>query len=116
MQTNQMDVVKRLAELSRMLDKATDEVANFDRDYIEKKSTFEKAYASAFLQSTGSMDIRRYEATLNTADLKFTMEAAEQVLRACKERINTLRAQISIGQTLSAAMRQQFSAEGIGQL
>jgi len=116
MQTNQIDVVKRLAELSRLLDKATDEMANFDRDYIEKKSAFEKAYASTFLQSSGSMDIRRYEATLNTADLKFAMESAEQILRACKERINTLRAQISIGQTLSAAMRQQFSAEGIGQV
>ena len=61
------------------------------------------------------MDLRKHEATHKCADIKLEMEIADQLVRACKERINTLRAQISIGQSLSAAIRQQFSAEGTGQ-
>lgn len=115
MQPNQLDVIKRLSELSRMLDAATDEIAKLDSDAVEKKIAFETAYARSFLKSQGSMDIRKYEATSNCALLKLEMEIAEQLVRACKERINTLRSQISIGQSVSAAIRQQFSAEGSGQ-
>lgn len=112
---NQTEVIKRLSELSRMLDKATEEIAILDHDYVVKKQAYEMGYSSAFIQSTGSMDIRKHEALLSNGELRFQMELAEQVLRACKERINTLRAQISIGQSVSAALRQSFSAEATGQ-
>lgn len=112
---NQQEVVKRLMELSRLLDQATDEIAKLDHDFTVKKAAYEKAFAYAFLTSEGSMDLRKYMATDKCKDEKFDMEIADQLVRACKERINTLRAQISIGQSLSAAIRQQFSAEGIGQ-
>jgi hypothetical protein len=112
---NQSEVVKRLSELSRMLDAATDEIAALDDKAIRAKGSYEVAYAKSFLESNGSMDVRRQEAILVCADLRLTMEIAEAQVRAIKERINTLRSQISIGQSLSAAIRQQFSAEGVGQ-
>jgi hypothetical protein len=61
------------------------------------------------------MDQRKQIAIMACADEKFNMEIAEAQVRAIKERINTLRSQISIGQSLSAAIRQQFSSEAIGQ-
>ena len=112
---NQSEVVKRLSELSRMLDAATDEIAALDDKAVRAKGSYEVAYAKSFLESNGSMDVRRQEAILVCADLRLTMEIAEAQVRAIKERINTLRSQISIGQSLSAALRQQFSAEGVGQ-
>jgi hypothetical protein len=112
---NQTEVVKRLSELSRMLDAATDEIAVSDDKAVKAKGSYEVAYARSFLQSNGSMDVRRQEAILACADLRLAMEIAEAEVRAIKERINTLRSQISIGQSLSAAIRQQFSAEGVGQ-
>ena len=112
---NQSEVVKRLSELSRMLDAATDVIAALDDQAVRAKGSYEVAYAKSFLESNGSMDVRRQEAILVCADLRLTMEIAEAQVRAIKERINTLRSQISIGQSLSAAIRQQFSAEGVGQ-
>ena len=113
---NQSEVVKRLSELSRMLDSATEEIAKLDDNAVKAKSVYEVAYAKSFLQSNGSMDVRRQEAILACADFRLTMEIAEAQVRAVKERINTLRSQISIGQSLSAAIRQQFSAEAVGQI
>lgn len=112
---NQIDVIKRLSELSRMLDAATEEIARLDHDATTKKAAYERSYAEAFLSSVGSMDLRKYEAVAKCGDAKLDMEIAEQLVRACKERINTLRSQISIGQSVSAAIRQQFSSEGVGQ-
>jgi len=112
---NQSEVVKRLSELSRMLDAATEEIAALDDQSVRAKGSYEVAYARSFLESNGSMDVRRQEAILACSDLRLAMEISEAQVRAIKERINTLRSQISIGQSLSAAIRQQFSAEGVGQ-
>lgn len=115
MQLNQTEVVKRLAELSRLLDGATGDIEHLDDIAVRLKANYEVAYAKSFLGAEGSMDQRRQIAILACANEKFDMEIAEAQVRSAKERINTLRSQISIGQSVSAAMRQQFSAEGSGQ-
>lgn len=112
---NQIEVIKRLSELSRMLDSATEEIAKVDDFAVKAKATYEVAYAKAFLSAEGSMDQRRQIAIVSCADEKFAMEVAEAQVRAVKERINTLRSQISIGQSVSAAIRTQFGAEATGQ-
>lgn len=111
----QIDIVKRLSELSRLLDAATAEIAELDEAAVHAKSIFEVAFARAFLGVEGPMDQRKQESILSCADQRLAMELAEQRVRACRERINTLRTQISTGQSLSAAVRQQFSAEATGQ-
>lgn len=112
---NQTKTLERLAELSRMLDNATDEIAILDEKAIRAKAQYEVAYAKSFLSSEGAMDLRKHHSTITCADLKLELELAEAKVRAVKERINTLRSQISIGQSLSAAIRQQFMGEGLGQ-
>lgn len=111
----QIDIVKRLSELSRLLDAATVEIAELDEAAVRAKSMYEVSFARAFLGVEGPMDQRKQESILACADERLAMELAEQKVRACRERINTLRTQISTGQSLSAAIRQQFSAEATGQ-
>lgn len=112
---NQLEIVKRLSELSRMLDAATDEIARADEQGVLAKQRFEVAYARAFLNAEGSIDARKHLATIATEKERLDSEIAFQKHRAVKERINTIRSQLSIGQTLSAAIRSQFQAEAVGQ-
>lgn len=112
---NQLEVVKRLAELSRMLDAATDEIARLDEAAVRAKSAHEVAYARAFLTAEGSVDTRKQLAVLEVADANLTMELAAAQVRACRERIRTIGAQLDVGRTLSAATRSQFAAEATGQ-
>jgi hypothetical protein len=112
---NQIDIVKRLSELSRLLDAATDEIAVADEQAVTAKQTYEVAYARAFISSEGSVDMRKNLATVSTQVQRSEYELAYQKHRAVKERINTIRSQLSIGQTLSAAIRSQFAAEPLGQ-
>lgn len=115
MQPNQIDVIKRLGELSRMLDTATSDMLQLDEAAVTAKQSHEVAFAKYFLSASGSIDVRKQMTIVQCSEQKFAMEIAEVQLRACKERINTLRTQISIGQSVSAALRQQFSAEAVGQ-
>ncbi len=112
---NQVDIVLRLSELSRLLDKATDEVAVLDEDAVKAKQKAEVAEAKAYLQADGSIEARKAQATVQVADLVLHAELAAAKHRACRERIRTLGVQIEVGRSLSAAIRNQFTAEPIGQ-
>jgi outer membrane protein TolC len=61
------------------------------------------------------MDMRTQTAIALTGDAWFEYELAEQQVRACKERVRTLRDQLEIARSLSAALRSEWAATGIGQ-
>ena len=112
---NQLEIVKRLSELSKLLDAATDDIAALDEAAVVTKQANEVAYARAFLAAEGPMDARKAQAVIVTADAALAMELAAAKHRACRERIRTLGVQIEVGRTLSAATRSQFAAEATGQ-
>lgn len=108
-------VIVRLSELSRMLDAATREVAELDEASVLAKAAFEVAYAKAFLASEGAMDVRKQTAVLDTADQKLGSEIAEQKVRACRERVRTIRDQIEVGRSLNSAVKAEWTAGAVGQ-
>ena len=112
---NQTEVVLRLAELSRLLDAATVEVAALDEAAVRAKQQHEVAAARAYLTAEGSIEARKAQAVIACADLALESELAQAKHRACRERIRTIGTQLDTGRTLSAAIRNQFMAEPIGQ-
>lgn len=108
-------VIKRLTELSFMLDNATREVAELDEAAVLAKSAYEVAFARSFLSSDGAMDVRKQKAVLDAADQKLGAEIAEQKVRACRERIRTIRDQIDVGRSLNSAVKSEWAAAGVGQ-
>jgi hypothetical protein len=112
---NHQQALERLAELSRLLDKATDDIAALDEEAVHAKQTYEVAYARSFLDAIGSMDLRRQIATYETREENLTMELAQAKVRAVKERIRTIGTQIEVGRSLASAHKNQYLAEPIGQ-
>lgn len=108
-------VIKRLSDLSRMLDAATMEVAELDETAVRAKCAYEVRFARSFLSSEGAMDVRKQQAVLDAADQKLGAEMAEQKVRACRERIRTLRDQIDVGRSLNSAVKSEWAASGAGQ-
>jgi hypothetical protein len=98
-----------------MLDKATDEYPHLDEEAVRAKQTLEVAYARAFLDATGSMDLRRHIATYETQNQNLQYELAQVKVRALKERIRTLGTQIEVGRSIASAQKTQFTAEATGQ-
>ncbi|HLU24108.1 MAG TPA: hypothetical protein VKZ58_00180 [Longimicrobiales bacterium] len=108
----QMDVAHYLGAYSRELDKATAEVQRLGDEYAEAKAEHRVAYARAYLSAQGTVKDRDAEAVLATANEFIRMEAAEQKLKASRERVQTLRTQIGAGQSIGAAIRAEIGLAG----
>lgn len=106
-------LVRRLVQLSFLMDKAQRDLEVLDDQAVRAKAKHRVAYARAFLDSTGAMDMRTQTAVALTGDDWFEWELAEHKLRACKERVRTLRDQLEIARSLSAALRSEWAATGI---
>lgn len=109
------DVVRRLAELSRMLDAATDEIARLDENAVRAKGRYQVAFARKFLSETGSVDTRKQSAVVACEQVWLDAEIAEQQVRACRERIRTIRDQIEVGRSLNSAIKAEWAAGAVGQ-
>jgi phage shock protein A len=110
------EVIHRLAELSRMLDAATVEVAELDETAVRAKGAYQVGYARSFLgQDSGTVDARKQRAVIECEGLWLEAELAEQQVRACRERIRTLREQIDVGRSLNSAVRAEWAAGAVGQ-
>lgn len=107
-------VAARLADLSRQLDKATGDAYVLDEKAVRARHAFEIAFSRAFLTSDGPMDVRKHKAVLATESLRLDADIADQVLRACRGRIATIKVQIETGRSLSAALRAEISLAGSG--
>jgi hypothetical protein len=111
----QVKIIERLQECSRLLDAAQPDLAEFDEAAVRAKQAYEVAYARAYLKAEGSIEARKAEAVIVTAGEALEAELCAAKVRACRERIRTLGAQLDVGRTLSAAIRSQFQAEPVGQ-
>lgn len=109
------DVVRRLAELSRMLDAATEEIARLDEAAVRAKGRYQVEFARRFLATEGSVDARKQSSVLACKDHWLDAEIAEQQVRACRERIRTIRDQIEVGRSLNSAIKAEWSAGAVGQ-
>ena len=112
---SQAEVLDRLSECSRLLDKAQQDLADLDEAAVRAKQAFEVSWARAYLKAEGSIEARKAEAVLVTAGECLEAELCAAKVRACRERIRTLGAQLDVGRTLSAAIRSQWQAEPVGQ-
>lgn len=109
------DTLARLAEVSRLMDEATEQVAVADDVHVQWKVAHLKAFTAAFLSAAGAMDYRKAVADQAAMEPYEHREIAEVALRAAKERLRTLRDQMEILRTTAAAQRVQFQAEPTGQ-
>lgn len=101
-------ISKTLSEISRQIDELTDELAMLDEKAVRRRQSYKVAYAQAFLESEGSMDIRKYRAETMTAELLFDYELAEQQHRAAVAQLKALRDRLEVGRSLGAIMRLEW--------
>jgi hypothetical protein len=103
-------VVRTLSQISKEIDELTDELAVLDEATVVKRQEYKVAYARAFLEADGSMDIRRYTAETATADVLLEYELAEQKHRAAVAQLKALRDRLEVGRSLGAIMRLEWTS------
>jgi stage V sporulation protein SpoVS len=103
-------VVAALSAIAKQIDEKAAEIADLDRAAVLERQAFKKAYARAFLSSDGAMDVRRYKAEEDTADLALSAELAEQVLRAGREALRVLRDRLEVGRSVGSILKMEWAS------
>lgn len=109
------ETLSRLSETMRLLDEATEDLAETEHVAVKAKVAYLRSYNSYFLQADGAMDFRKAGATLHALEDLQHMELCEANVRITKERIRTLNTQIDVLRTTAAGQRVAWQAEPTGQ-
>jgi ABC-type Na+ transport system ATPase subunit NatA len=101
-------VVDTLSKIGRDIDETTETIGILDEEVVRARAAFKKEYARRFLTTEGSMDVRRYTAELETADLSLELELTEVKHRAAVQHLRALRDRLEIGRSISALVRLEW--------
>ena len=112
---SQADIERLVLDLIQKCSHATVEVGKRAQASAEAESKYRVAYAKAFLQAEGAMDLRTQAATLAVGDLLFDRKMAEGLLLSAQEAGRNARARLDAARSLLANIRAAVSnATGYG--
>ena len=103
-------VEQRLADLLDRLENGVKVVAAADGEATRLRREYDRAYALAFINAEGSMDIRRYVAVEQTIGQREAAEIAEVALRHAKTLLSAVRDEVEIMRSISASVRTSLVA------
>lgn len=106
-------VAANLAALARELDQAIRAIESADRDRVEKRGAYDLAYARAFINAEGSMDIRRYVATEQTHAKRMDADVADATFRHLQRRIAAINTRVDVGRSVNSALKTEMSLTGL---
>lgn len=107
-------VAQNLADLARQLDKLVTQMDEAEKNAVVARENFTMAYARAFLQAEGPMDVRKHKATVATHDDRLAADTAEQLVKGIRRQIETVRLRVDVGRSLGAALRAEAGLSGSG--
>jgi len=103
------DVIENLVRISKEIDENTEAIAEADKKAVLARIAHKKNWASIFLNTQGSMDVKRYTADLETADTTMlASELADQESRAAVGSIRALRDRLEVGRSISPLVRLEW--------
>jgi len=103
-------LISTLSQISRDIDETTKELVELDRKAVEARAEFRVAFARVFLNTEGSVELRKRVAEIDTQSQYLAAEIAEQELRAAGHSIRALRDRLDVGRSLNALARMEWGA------
>lgn len=101
----QHDIESEIIRLSHLLEEETEVFERICEDEAKKSSAFKSAWAKEYLAGDGTQKTRESWATYKTSDLHLEASIAEGLMRAKREQLSTIRAQMDALRTLAANVR-----------
>lgn len=103
-----------LGRAARDLEACAKELDVADIKAVHAREHKTLAYAKAFLEAQGSMEVRRQIAMVESGDARLSSEVADQIVRGLKTRMDVLKTRIDTGRSIGAAVRTEMKLGDIG--
>jgi hypothetical protein len=107
--TGQAEINQKLIYTMQQLDSAREDLRKAITEHAEKVRIATRTEAAAFINATGAMDLRKWEARQAAADAQFEVGVALAQMEAARARLFNLRDQLGATQTLSANVRAEIA-------
>jgi hypothetical protein len=105
-----IEVGELLGQYVNQIGRITDELAEADLAATRAKVEYDRAYAIAFRQCSGSIEARRHMATETTHGRRLEAEERASEVRKLKAQIRVLETRIDVGRSFGAALRAEAAA------
>jgi len=101
-------LINTLSKISKDIDETTRDLVELDRKAVEARAAYRVEFARVFLNSEGSIELRKRLAEVETQSAYLAAEIAEQQLRAAGHSIRALRDRLDVGRSLNALARMEW--------
>jgi hypothetical protein len=97
-----------LWQIEQDIDTETQELVRLRGEYAGLLRAHRLEFAQKFLASQGSMDWRRRYAEQETIDSWYAVQAHEQKVEACKDKLRALRDRSEIGRAINSNLKEEL--------
>lgn len=98
-----------LAEISRELAPAVNELRRLDEMRVHSEGDFKSAFARAFKDASGSVEDRKQQAWLEADGLWRTWSLAESAVKMQQAHIKALHTRVDVGRSIFSAQRAEMA-------
>jgi len=102
-----IEVEQELVRLTNILESETEEFESLAKDHAEKEAAFKKQWFKEYLGADGAVKQRESLAGFKTSDLYYDAQVSEALVKAKRERLNSLRTSCDALRTIAANVRSQ---------
>jgi len=106
----QLDVEAEIIRLSGSLEEETEAFEALAKDSAKKEAAYKRAWYTEYLSAEGAQKLRESFAGYKNADLYLEAQVAEALMRAKREKLYSIRAQLDSLRTIAANVRVQVRA------
>jgi hypothetical protein len=98
-----------LGELSRLLQKLTDELVEQEMIAVNAREDYVLAKEVAFLKSEGTQYVREAESKVSTTEVRRRAEGEEAKLRQLRAQVGAVKTRIEVGRTKVSGIKAEMT-------
>lgn len=102
------EAARVLWQIGLDIEAKTNDLINLRRGLASKAANYRTAYAAAFLTASGTVEDRKQIAVQKSSTQKFELEAHEQELAACLDKLKELRDRSEIGRAVNSNLKEEL--------
>lgn len=107
------EIVRNLSALTGELDRLVTALKGADKDAAEKRHAADLAESRAFMAASGSMDLRKHQARIESERQEFDAKVAESLVRGLRAQVRAVETRIDVGRSFGAAVRAELKTLGM---
>lgn len=112
---NPVQIEEAIRECANRIAKGVSVCAERYSEFLSADRAYDRAFARKFLDATGSVEARKFQAELDTVEERDNRDVADAAYRHADRQAKALDAELRAWQSVGASVRQMYGVAGRGE-